>query len=262
MNNFPLISVIVPTHNRRNLLPIALKSLLDQSYKNLEIVLVNDAGEDVGDIVNYFGDNRIKYFTNLKNLGLAGTRNVGLRHSTGEYISLLDDDDFYLKYALEFRMDMMQKLGAEIVYTRALQNIMEKVNGQYQTVHKQLYWDSEFNKDLILVQNIAPCLCPLFSRRAWEDSGYWFDETMTTTEDHDFWCALSRKYDFHELKLIDCECTYRNDKTQMTGSLDFFPNWVKMFKKWRETAEDLNWVTNAQNGIIRRVGKNPADYGL
>lgn len=262
MKEKDLVSILVPTYNRKWLLPRSLNSLVSQSYKNIEIILVNDAGEDVQDIVDKFNDSRIKYFQNEKNLGLAGTRNVALRHSTGNYISLLDDDDIYLQYAIEFRMYMMKKLGAEIVYTRSLLDHWEKTDNGYRSIGKSLYWDSEFDRDLILIQNIAPCLCPLFSRKAWEESNYWFDETMTTSEDHDFWCALSRKNNFHNLSLIDSECTQRSDGTNMTGTMDFSPNWIKIFKRWRNTANNINFVAEHQNNILKRVNLNPEDYGL
>lgn len=261
--NDPLISIIVPTYNRRNFLPLTLNSLVNQSYKNLEILVQNDAGCDVQDITDSFHDSRIKYDVNEKNLDLAGTRNKALLRSTGDYICLLDDDDIYLKYALEFRMYMMKKLNAEIVYTRALQDILEVQGNQYISVHKQLYWDSPFDRDLILIQNISPCCCPLFSRKAWDDSkNYRFDETLTSTEDHDFWIAISRNHKFEELKLVDCECSYRQDASQMTGSRDFSQNWIKVFKKWRHTAINSKNVIQSQNNILKRVGIDPSAYGL
>jgi glycosyltransferase involved in cell wall biosynthesis len=261
-----LVSIIVPTYNREWLLPRTLHSLVNQSYQNIEIILVNDAGEDVQAVVDQIGDSRITYHQNEKNLGLAGARNIGLAYSDGDYICLLDDDDIFLPYTIEFRMHMMEKLGAEIVYSRALRDVWEKAGEphQYRSVAKQLYWDSPFNKDLILIQNIAPCCCPLFSRKAWQDSDfYFFDETLTTTEDHDFWISLSRHNNFHELKLVDCECSYRTEKGgQMTGTLDFSPNWIRVFKKWRHTAIDLGEVVKSQNNILRRAGINPEDHGL
>lgn len=262
MSDEPLISVLVPTYNRKWLLPRTLESILTQSYKNIEVVLVNDAGQDVLDIVAKFNDPRIKHYRNEKNLGLAGTRNVALKHSTGDYICLLDDDDIHLKYTLELRMYMMKKLNAEVVYTRALLDHWERQINGYKSIGKTLYWDSPFDRDLILIQNVAPCCCPLFSRKSWEESNYWFDETMTTTEDHDFWIALSRKFDFHELKIIDVECSKRTDNTQMTGSMDFSPNWIKTFKRWRHTAKNIQYVANQQNSILKSVGINPAEHGL
>lgn len=257
-----LVSIIVPTFNRLHLLPRTLESLVNQSHKNIEVIVINDAGEDINSVIEKFNDKRIKLINNETNLGLAGTRNVGLRNSTGDWICLCDDDDIYLQYAIETRLYYAHKLNAEIVYTRALKDIWRKTDQGYVSVGKQLYWDSKFHKDLILIQNIAPCSNVLFSRKSWEESEYWFDEDLSTTEDHDLWIALSRKFYFHELKLIDTECSYREDKTQMTGSKNFAPNWIKVFKKWRHTAEDYVYVVKSQNDILRRAGINPEDYGL
>lgn len=266
-NTQPLVSVLIPTYNRKWLLPRTLESVLTESYKNIEIILINDAGEDVQDIVNSFNDPRIKYFQNEKNLDLAGTRNAGLKYATGDYICLLDDDDIHLEYTLEFRMYMMKKLNADVVYTRALQDIWRPINQDghkaYASIHKQLYWDSPFDKDLILIQNVAPCCCPLFSRRAFEETGYWFDETLTTSEDWDFWVHISRKFDFHELKVVDCECSIREDNTQMTGSRSGYTDHLPyLYKKWRPFAKNLQWVKEHQNNSLEKRGLNPNDYDL
>jgi glycosyltransferase involved in cell wall biosynthesis len=264
----PLVSVLIPTYNRKWLLPRALQSVLTQTYRNVEVILVNDAGEDVQDVVDKFNDPRIKYFQNEKNLDLAGTRNVALKHSTGDYICLLDDDDIHLPLTLEFRVGMIEKIRtngneAEVVYTRALQDIWDKKPEGYVSIHKQLYWDSPFNKDLILIQNIAPCCCPLFSRKALEETDYEFDETLTTSEDWDFWVHMSRKFDFWELKLVDCECSIRQDATQMTGSRQGYTNHLPyLFKKWRPYATNLTWVTEHQNNALKARGLNPTNYDL
>lgn len=259
----PLISVLIPTYNRAWLLPRTIKSVLSQSYNNIEIILVNDAGEDVQRIVDSFKDPRIKYFQNEKNKDLAGTRNVALSMSEGDYICLLDDDDIHLPYTLEFRMYMMKKLNADVVYTRALKDIWEKRDIGYISVGKQLYWDCQFDKDLILIQNIAPCCCPLFSRKSWEKTRHWFDETLTTSEDWAFWVELSRNFYFHELKLIDCECSVRTDNTQMTGTRTGYADHLPyLYKKWRPYADNLPQVIKHQNAVLRTKGMNPDDYGL
>ena len=264
MNNF-LVSILVPTYNRPALLGRTLESLLGQSYENIEIVVVNDAGKDVQTVIDSFDDKRIKYFQNEKNLDLAGTRNVALRKSTGDYICLLDDDDIYLPYTIEFRMYMIDKLNADIVYSRALQDIWEPAGqeGHYRSVKKSLYWDSPFDRDLILIQNISPCCCPLFSRKSWENTGCWFDETLTTSEDWALWVELSRKYDFHELKLVDCECSYRTDHSQMTGSRTGYTDHLpQLYKKWRKYAKNLPLVIDKQNQSLIARHLDPKKYGL
>ena len=160
---------------------------------------------------------------------------------------------------------MMKKLNADVVYTRALQDIWEKdeEKNSYISVHKQLYWDCEFNKDLILLQNIAPNSCVLFSRKAWDKSGnYKFDTQLETGEDYDFWISISRNSDFAELKLVDVECSLRKDKTQLTGARDFTISYPIIYKRWRETAINKEQVIERQNEMLKRMNKNPEDYGL
>ena len=271
----PLVSVLIPTYNRKWLLPRTLNSVLGETYKNLEIILVNDAGEDVQDIVNQINDPRIKYFQNEKNLDLAGSRNVALKQAKGDYICLLDDDDIHLPMTIEFRLNAMESIrqsggkDVEVVYTRALQDIWRphKDSNQqgYVSVHKQLYWDSPFDSDLILIQNIAPCCCPFFSRRAFEETGYWFDESLTTSEDWDFWVHMSRKFFFWELKLVDCECTFREsgDSLQMTGNRTGYTDHLPyLYKKWRHFAKNLPWVIEHQNNSVRARGLVPEMLGM
>jgi hypothetical protein len=117
---------------------------------------------------------------------------------------------------------------------------------------------------LLLFQNVCPCNCVMFSRKAWNDSGnYWLDEELTSSEDVDFWVHLSRKHDFYELKLIDCEDSYRTEPNgQMTGNRDFAMHRPMLFKRWREFANNKKWVIENQNAILKACGLNPDDYGL
>lgn len=267
-NSSPLISVIIPCFNRKEWIPLTIESLLRQTYTNFEAIFIQDGGEDIDDLLEKYSDKRFRLLKHGENKGLPAARNTGLRNSHGEYISFLDSDDQYMPLALEFRLWNMQKLNADIVYTRSLRNIYNPViQGnlkQYQLVKQELYWNSQYTHgDQILYMNVCPCCNPLFSRKCWEETGYWLDETLNSSEDMDFWIALSRKNYFHNLELVDAECSYRNEKDgQMTGSIDFSRDWIKLYKRWRHTANDIAKVTEIQNNTLKRVGINPADYGL
>lgn len=92
----PKISIIVPVYNVEKYLPKCIESILNQSFKNFELILINDGSTDKsGEICNKYSeiDKRIKVIHN-KNIGLAGTRNVGLKISKGEYIGFIDSDDY------------------------------------------------------------------------------------------------------------------------------------------------------------------------
>lgn len=90
----PVVSVVIPTHGRAQLLARAIRSVLAQTYSRLEIIVVDDASHDnTRDIVEQFGDSRIRYIRHQTNKGGSAARNTGIRAATGEYVAFLDDDD-------------------------------------------------------------------------------------------------------------------------------------------------------------------------
>jgi glycosyltransferase involved in cell wall biosynthesis len=100
----PKFSIIIPTYNRKELLKErALKSLLNQTYKDFEVIVINDGGEDVSDVIEEYKDKGldIKYISYKGNKGPSYARNRGLEIAQGEWIGFLDDDDEYFPTALE-----------------------------------------------------------------------------------------------------------------------------------------------------------------
>ena len=261
MNNNPLVSILTPVYNRIEWLPLTLDSLLAQTYDNWECILVNDAGQDVQHIVDQYNDPRIKYFQNPKNVGLAQTRNNAIDNSSGDYFVSLDSDDQLYEEALEFRLGLIEKYNAEIVYTRALKNIYHRTETGYQLVNNVLYWDSRYNHDQVLLMNTCPCNCLFWSRKAQEAGGYYNPE-LSTGEDWSHTIAMTRHFDAFESRVIDCQCSWRDDGNQMTGTRDFSHNTAKIFKMWRHTAIDLPYVTEQQNNMLKRMNIDPKTYDL
>lgn len=98
----PLVSVIIPTYNRPALLKRAVLSAQEQTYQNLEIIIVDDASnDDTENVVRGFNDNRIKYVKHNTNRGGSAARNTGIETSRGEYIAFLDDDDEWVESKIE-----------------------------------------------------------------------------------------------------------------------------------------------------------------
>jgi glycosyltransferase involved in cell wall biosynthesis len=256
-----LVSILTPTHNRPDWLQLTLQSLVAQTYANWECVVVNDAGIDVQNVIDSFHDNRIKYYTNPVNLDLSGTRNVATEKATGDWFIMLDDDDQLFPEAIEFRLWRAHKLNAEIVYSRVLQCYYEKKNNVYQYIGEKIYWDSPYDPDLILLQNVAPCNGIMYSRKAQEAGGL-FDTELKAGEDWSHSIAMSRHYPFFETKIIDCQCSFRTDNNQMTGSRNFAIDQAKIYKRWRSTANKLDWVIENQNKSLLARGINPEDFGL
>jgi len=104
MNKNSLVTIYIPTFNRVDLLKRAINSVLAQSYKNLEIIVVDDCSKDgtqkfLEEISKQ--DERIKYFLKEKNGGACESRNIAIQNARGEYITGLDDDDFFLPNRVE-----------------------------------------------------------------------------------------------------------------------------------------------------------------
>ncbi|MHB8931596.1 MAG: glycosyltransferase family 2 protein, partial [Melioribacteraceae bacterium] len=223
----PLISVIVPTYNRKDSLAEAIQSILHQTISYYEIVVVNDAGEDVVDVIKAFDDPRIKYYSHQTNKGLAATRNTGLKNSKGQYICFLDDDDIFYPNHLITLMTAIKNTTLKVVYTDAYRNIQRKKNGAYESIKKECQYSLDYSQKILLVMNIAPVQCFLFDRIVLS-KGIIFDEVLTTHEDWEFWIKLSIETDFLHVKEITSEYRHRIDKTNMVTTK--LPDFLRTMK--------------------------------
>ena len=103
-NESPLVTIYIPTYNRVNLLKRAIQSVLAQTYKNIELIIVDDCSAD--DTLIYLEslvkqDDRVRFFQNEKNSGACVSRNKAIIEAKGEYITGLDDDDYFLDSRIE-----------------------------------------------------------------------------------------------------------------------------------------------------------------
>ncbi|MDG4953473.1 glycosyltransferase family 2 protein [Actinobacillus equuli] len=114
----PLISIIMPVYNAEEYIEEAIKSVLDQTYSNWELILVDDCSTDnsCNVIQKYLLDARIKFFRNKINSGPALTRNLALDNANGEYITFLDSDDFWEKTKLEKQVFFMENQNISFSY--------------------------------------------------------------------------------------------------------------------------------------------------
>lgn len=119
MEEYPKVSVIIPTHKRALMLSRAINSVLLQTYKNFELIIVSDGKDKNTDkIVSSYGDFRIKYLKHVKSRGASAARNTGIRASKGKYIAFLDDDDEWVFNKLEKQVLLMEDSsdGIGLVY--------------------------------------------------------------------------------------------------------------------------------------------------
>ena len=99
-----LVSVVIPTYDRAELLPRAVRSVLAQTYQNMEIIIVDDGSRDnTQEVVKSFSDPRVRYVRHDTNRGVSAARNTGIKNSRGEFIGLLDSDDEYFFEEVDYR---------------------------------------------------------------------------------------------------------------------------------------------------------------
>ncbi len=113
------VNVIIPTYNREKLLPRAIESVRRQTYKNWELLIVDDRSSDNTETIvkNYaFIDNRIRYLKNERKKGPAGARNFGILNSTGEYIAFLDSDDEWTEVHLEECINVLKNYDVKACF--------------------------------------------------------------------------------------------------------------------------------------------------
>lgn len=135
----PLVSVIIPTYKRSKSLNRAIDSVLSQTYPNIEIIVVDDNGkgskyqiETEKSLENYIKTDKIKYITHDVNRNGSAARNTGFKHSKGEYINFLDDDDVFLPKKIERQVEALDKSEAKYGATycnsliRRIQNITNR----------------------------------------------------------------------------------------------------------------------------------------
>ena len=153
------ITVIVPTYNRPELLRRALESISKQRYRHYEVIVINDGGEDVEQIVSGF--RRTRYINKPINQGLPAARNSGLSVAKGNWIAYLDDDDWYYEWHLG-------TLAAEINKARFIYSDADTVWPDGRT---KRYMSVDPDPGNILSHNITPVCCVLHDRWLINEAG-------------------------------------------------------------------------------------------
>jgi glycosyltransferase involved in cell wall biosynthesis len=185
MKDGPLVSIVLPTYNGAKYLRHSIESCLMQTYRNIELIVVDDNSTDnTREIVAGFADDRIKYIRHLVNKRLPTALNTGFANASGEYLTWTSDDNFYLTVAIEKMLSYLKENNCDFVY------------GAYYSFRNDDLKDAKVvrlppDSSLKEVNFIRACF--LYSRRIREDVGDYNPETELS-EDYDYWIRISKKY--------------------------------------------------------------------
>ncbi len=250
MKNQPRVSVIVPAYNAAAYIQESIDSVLAQTYKNLEIIIVDDGSTDnTREVLEpYFDKRPIRYFYQT-NQGLSGARNTGLRFSSGQFVALLDADDIFLPNKIARQVScLLQNPDFGLCYCRVLhfsdthprQFYLHAYSHNHQNPSGHLF------APLLKKQFINP-LSVLIRKTVFENFGY-FNRNLRHTEDWELWL----RWAYSGVKFYYLNETLALYRVRTSGNLSQFLNEPKMKEKSLEIFLDLEKKLSAEEK--RRYG--------
>ncbi|TNJ45766.1 glycosyltransferase [Tamlana fucoidanivorans] len=235
-NNNPHISIVLPCYNGERFLSDAIKSCLNQSYTNFELIIINDCSTDkTADIANQFAkkDHRINIITNKTNKKLPASLNIGHRRAKGDFITWTSDDNVLKPNFLEKMIQQIIESRSDLVYSN-YEVINE--NGGFKRIHitgptEHILFGNKIGASFLYKKEVFSML-----------NGY--DESLFLLEDYEFWLRASMQFKFIHVKEVLYE--YRLHEKSLTANIqqknkaksNHKKGVLKMFNK---LADKLSW---------------------
>ncbi|MEH2324480.1 MAG: glycosyltransferase [Nostoc sp.] len=189
----PKISVIIPAYNSENTISHTIKSVLNQTFFNLELIIINDGSQDSTiEVIAEIKDSRIKVFS-YPHAGGNVSRNRGLNLAVGEFVSFLDADDLWTPDKLQSQLKALQEnVSAKVAYSWT--DYIDE-NGKFILSGKRVNLNGNVDENLLLNNFLENGSNPLICRKSLIKLGG-FDESLSAAQDWDMWLRLASKFDF------------------------------------------------------------------
>lgn len=249
-----LISVVIPSYNRKEKLPASVASVLKQSYANIELLVVDDASTDGTDeLFEKCSDPRLQYLRYEENRGACYARNYGARHARGKYIAFQDSDDVWHSDKLEKQYALLISSGADLCFC-GMNRVAENGSQFYYPVHP---FHPERALEDFLAENRASTQTMLMRREVWEATG--FDESFRRYQDWDFAIRAAERFALTYLPEALVESEVGADS--ISSTVQSYPHLLRLYQKH---AELYNRYPRSDAVMNRRLGKriHPMDPAL
>ena len=207
----PLVSVIIPAYNSADFIDEALKSVFDQTYKDLEIIVVDDGStDDTRAVLEKYGD-RVNYHYQDNN-GPASARNRGIKLARGKYIAFLDADDLWLPTKLEKQVALIKNRENLGFVTTGVCSFDENGDYGFATYKRDKLMKGDIARNIFLKSDVGTPTV-MARKQVFDEIGL-FDEEIRYAEDDNMWIRIASHYD---VELIDETLTkVRNHPARMT----------------------------------------------
>jgi len=190
----PQVSVIIPTYNYGRFIERAIQSVINQTYKDFEVIVVDDGSTDnTENIIKNIPDKRIKYLRHTKNLGGNAARNTGLRASSGNYIAFLDSDDEWLPEKLEKQLKLFKESSEQVGLIYSGVNVIDLTG-----CSPSLKLFPKARGDIFTLLLEGNCITGggssyVIKKECSENIGF-FDETLPSGQEWEFHIRVSKIY--------------------------------------------------------------------
>lgn len=236
----PKVSVIIPTYNREKFIGEAIQSVLDQTFLDFEIIVVDDGSTDrTGDVVRAFASEKIKYIYQ-PNRGRSNARNHALGRAKGRYIAFLDSDDLYLPGKLALQVVYMEEhpeIGMIYTSARCIGEDGAPAKAKYDATASG--WIYEHIAFFVPVTITLPTV--MVRREVFDKVGA-FDEEMERFEDTDMWRRISKHYQINALHEQTCLLRTHGDNAL--------------------AAQDPARIAEALDYYVEKIGREDGDVGI
>lgn len=264
----PTVSVVMSTYNRANMLPTAIESILNQTVKDFEFIIVNDGSKDnTAQVLDSYAqkDKRIKVITNETNLGLIESLNKGLDLAKGKYIARMDDDDKSVPTRFQLQIDFMEK-NTDIAVTGTTQFASNKA--LFVPVQK-VDVEASAEKLAVIAHYNVPILHPSAMIRSdfIKQHNIRYEKGYDSAEDTPFWLSIIQKGG----KIVRLTPPLVVNTKDSPKKANYYKQQIQSYKKFLNdylkdvkgayTFKDLSWLTgNEVCFILQQLKNNPKPY--
>ncbi|ODM24842.1 hypothetical protein A7W90_00680 [Clostridium sp. Bc-iso-3] len=209
-----LVTVIIPTYKGSNTILRAVDSVLDQTYKDIQIIVVDDNGKDTEEqkitqsvLQKYIDEEKIIYLAHEKNINGSAARNTGIKHSDGKYICFLDDDDIFLpektKIQVSIFEDSLEQIGMVVGSYK-----VQLPNGYYRDIIVSQPEDFVYE---YLRHKISACSSAIMINKNVLEKVYQWDESFMRHQDWEFFTRVASNYKVRVITDV-CITKYKIDR--------------------------------------------------
>lgn len=208
-------SIVIPTYNRAHLIRETIDSVLAQTYPHFEILVIDDCSRDNTEAIlqPLIDKKQIRYVRNAQNLERSYSRNVGFKLATGDFVTMLDSDDFMYKDCLLDAVKFIQQQSNIKVF----HNKIEIVDNNCKTLYKIPYMSLHNQYKAICSGNFMSVQGTFMHRDIYDKFIFSLDPKMIGSEDYEFWFQILARYNVGRINKINCGVREHPERSVNTG---------------------------------------------